>query len=488
MMKNNNIVEDEQIEILDLDDNKSQEVSGKKSNNNENKTIKDDVLKKKNRKEKKKRKKENNNKRKMYLGEKIFFFINLFIIFGIIGFYAYRTIYYYKISHVINEEITLHDQILSFGSVVYQNDGLYEKDGVYYFKGMDVNNYLFYSGRMFRIIEVNKGIKAIEEDTTTNLVWGVDTDYKESIIYSWLEDKYVNSLKDYEVYLKKNNWCNEAIDIENYECKEEIKDYVGLLNVEEYLRAGGKNSFLNNNTFFWTVNQDLDHKALYINNEGTINNLNAKDENYFSYGVRGVVTFRDDLLLVTGDGTKENPYIIEDEAGVLVKDKPVGSYVNYSDEIFRIIDIDDDGVSLILDGVLEESRTYNDALNYLNNEYIKKFNLDNLVKINYGIGEYRYESKYSFLFNPTNSYYAIIPKVGDLFLNDYANYWLSNSQNYGLGLFYVLDENKMFFADLNYNVHLIRPIIKVKKDLIVKKGNGSKDNPYVIGEDNVEED
>lgn len=498
--------ENDEIEILELNDDKKEKVIEQKE---EKDSIKEEIkktkkeLKKEKKEEKKKqkvekkqekkerkaKKKEAKNiekasgKRKMRTGEKVFFFINLLIILGILGFYTYRTVYYYKISHDVNTDITLKDKILSFGKVIYKDDGLYEKNGNYYFKGEDVDNYVFYSGRMFRIIEINNGIKAIEDETLTSLVWTVDSSYEESIIYSWLKDHYINTLKDYEVYLKESNWCNESIDIENYECEETIKDYAGLLSTEEYLRAGGKNSYLNNGTFFWTGNQDDDHKALYVNNEGSINNMNAKEDNYFSYGIRGVITFKEDLLLVKGEGTKDDPYIIEDEPGVLIRDKAVGSYVNYNGETFRILNVDEDGVQLILDGVLEEKRGYYDTFNYLNGEYLNKFNTEELVKINYGSSDYNLNSKYNINTDKSSSNYVIIPSIGDLFINEYGDYWLTNVQDYGKSLFYTIDDNAMFFADLSNNSHGIRPIIKVSSKLIVEDGNGMKENPYILGEE-----
>ena len=74
-----------------------------------------------------------------------------------------------------------------------------------------------------------------------------------------------------------------------------------------------------------------------------------------------------------------------------------------------------------------------------------------------------------------------------MYINEYSNYWLSNSQDYGKGLFYILDENEMFFADLHFHPHNIRPVIKVKGDLIIDNGNGTKENPFIIGDKNVEE-
>jgi hypothetical protein len=75
----------------------------------------------------------------------------------------------------------------------------------------------------------------IEEDISAKLVWGIDTKYSDSNIHTFLEN-YLNTLKDYEVYLQENNWCNESVDVENYNCKEMINEYVGLLSTKDYLQ------------------------------------------------------------------------------------------------------------------------------------------------------------------------------------------------------------------------------------------------------------
>ena len=199
----------ENIEVLDFDD--------------EVKILKKD---KKNKKIK--------EKRKLKKSEKIFLIVNILIIFGIIGIYAYRTIHYYKLTHNVIENLTIKDKLTALTNITYQNDGLYEKDGYYYFKGSNVDNYVFYSGRLFRIISVNNGIKMIEDSTNTNLVWDLNSEYSDSMIHSWLTN-YVNTLKDYEDYLIKNKWCNESIDVENYQCKKTINDYVGLLSTEKLM-------------------------------------------------------------------------------------------------------------------------------------------------------------------------------------------------------------------------------------------------------------
>ena len=462
----------EEIEILDLDE---------------------DIIKKK--KEKEKEIKKDNNlkdkkkeKRKLKKGEKIFLLVNIFIILCIIAFYGYRTVYYYKESHNVSIAISLKDKLTALTNIAYQNDGLYEKNGYFYYKGSNVNNYVYYSGRIYRIIDINNGIKMIEDETNTNLIWGMNDKFSESTVHEWLK-KYLNTLKDYEVYLQENEWCNESVDVEDYSCSEKTKDYVGLLSVQEYLQAGGKNSYLNNETFFWTLNDDKDGKALYVNNLGSINNISSQEDNYFSYGVRPVITLKEETIIIKGDGTKDNPFIIENLGNAMLKGNSVGSFVKYNNELFRIQKIEEDGITLIYNDVIKEEKSYNDVLNYLNNDFIKKFDSSDLVKIDYIINEYNYDNKYDYTKEvKKESNYITIPSIGDLFINEFTNYWLNSISDSKLGLYYTIDDNKMLFGDLKGNKHFIRPIIKVNSEMVVRGGLGTLNDPLIVGEEHVEKD
>ena len=425
-------------------------------------------------------------KKKLRKSEKIFLLVNILIIVGIIAFYGYRTIYYYKKSHEIQGEVTLKEKLTALDNLEFKNDGLYEKNNYYYYKGVNVNNYVYYSGRMFRIVDISDGIRMIDDETNTSLVYGINKKYSESLIYSWLNN-YLSTLKDYEVYLKQNKWCNSSIDVNNYNCKDTINNYVGLLSTNDYLQAGGKNSFLNNKTYFWTINQDMDNKPLFVNSDGSINNVSSNDNGYYSYGIRPVITLRDEVLIIEGDGSLNNPFIIENLGKALLKDNSVGNYVRYNKENFRILKIEDDGITLILDGVLDIKKKYTDVMKYLNNDYLKKFNKKELVKINYRINEYNYDNMYEYMSDNKLSEYVTIPNIGDLFLTDYNDYWLNTISDNKLGLYYIIDENKMFFGDLKSNQHQIRPVIKLNVETVVSSGLGTKDKPLIIGDNNVEE-
>ena len=459
-------MQNDNIEILDFD---NEEIDTKKRKNKKNKKTKYKMIRK---------------------GEKAFLIISILFIIGCFIFYGYRTYHYYHLTHDVVKNITLKEKLTALNNIAYQDDGLYEKTGYFYYKGVEVNNYVYYSGRLFRIIDIDKGIRMIEEETETNLVWGVDSNYDNSYIHNWLNN-YLETLKDYDVYLEKNNWCNETINLENYSCSTKINDYVGLLSTYDYLQAGGKASYLNNETYFWTINQDADGNVYYVNSEGNINNISKKEDSYFSYGIRPVITLKSDISIVSGEGTEDNPFIIEDLGNALLKDNSIGSYVKYNNEIYRISKVDDDGVSLLASDLIEVEKKYNDVYKYLNNEFIKKFDKKELVKNDYYVSEYSFNNKYELKDTNKKSNYITIPSIGDLFLNENNGYWLNNYSDSKLGLYYTLDENEMFFADLASSKHFIRPIIKVNNETVVSKGTGTMNDPLVVGEegeDNVEED
>lgn len=482
---------DNDIEILDFDDEvvytKKEVVISKKIVSNgveENKIQKIEVKEVKG----KDKKTENKQKRNYSIGEKIFLTISILFIIGCFIFYGYRTYHYYHATHDVVKSITLKEKLTALNNITYQGDGLYEKNGYFYYKGSAVNNYVYYSGRLWRIIDIDKGIRMIEDATETNLVWTFDSNYKDSYVHEWLKN-YLNSLKDYDLYLDESEWCNENIELNNYNCSSITKGFVGLLSTNEYLQAGGKNSYLNNETYFWTINQDKEGNVFYVNNEGSINNISRKEDNYFSYGIRPVISLKEDVNIVSGDGSMNDPFVIDEIGNVMLKDNSIGSYVQYNDESYRILKIDDEGISLIYNGVLEVEKKYSEVYKYLNNDFIKKFNKKELVKNDYYVNEYSYNNRYILSNKTKKSDYIIIPSIGELFLNSDDNYWLNDYSDNKLGLYYILDENKMFFADLSSSKHYIKPIIKVNNEMVISDGIGTEDDPLVIeqeGENNVE--
>ena len=354
--------------------------------------------------------------------------------------------------------------------VVYSGDGLYKEDDNYYFKGKNVDNYVYYYGNLYRIVSVtNDGIKLISNDSVTSMVYGVNKVFSTSNIYKYLNDTFSKTIEG----VKNSSWCNMNIDIDNYKCDEYIDGLIGLITTEEYLLSGGVNSYLNNGKYYWTINTS-DNKAYYVHSKGGINN-NVSEEDYYSYGVRPVFIIDRNIHNISGTGTSDDPYILTSNTMVDLGSHYVGSYVKINDKTFRILSIESDYVRLIYDGVLDK-KTYSDSIKYINNEFISKYK-DILTLGKCVTSEYSVGTNYLLKETSTNSY-ACLPNVLDLFILDYNNIWLNTK--YNNNLMYTVS-NDSLFADLTSNLNYVRPIINVKKDLIISGGKGTKSEPLVVG-------
>ena len=69
--------------------------------------------------------------------------------------------------------------------LIKQKNGvsIYKEDDNYYFKGKNVDNYVYYYGNLYRIVSVtNDGIKLISNDSVTSMVYGVNKVFSTSSV------------------------------------------------------------------------------------------------------------------------------------------------------------------------------------------------------------------------------------------------------------------------------------------------------------------
>ena len=427
--------------------------------------------------------------------EKIFFLINIFLIIGIIIFYLIRAIYYYKKTNYIPKSDNLYSIIVNLKNMaVTGEDGLYNKDETYYFKGKEVKNYLQYSGLLWRIVEINDtSMKLISEDNLTSLVYGINTDYENSYIINWLNNgAFINGLYNKDEFLLSSEWCNENVDVNNYVCNNKIERYVGLLSTEEYLQAGGKNSYLNNENYWWTLNTTKENKVYYVQSEGEIEDQSDTISTYHSYGVRPVIVLKSNVEYLGGDGSIKDPYVIDNNMDIEINNHSIGTYVSYNEYLFRIMEINTEYTKLILDGYLLDDNneplelSYNEINSYLENNFLSKFDKDNLVSVDYYYGTYDNTNNYNYDFsdqNKINSYVGI-PVIGDMHISEYTSVWLNNKLTSDENLVYKTTKVGSVFADFSTSKNYVRPIICIKKGLIIAGGEGTKSEPLVIGDKN----
>ena len=417
--------------------------------------------------------------------EKIFIITSIVVIMTIFFIYLYRLIHYYRLEHIKFKVNTLIQELTS--NVTSSNDGLYILDeNNYFYKGVNVNNYVWYSGNLYRIVSINgTNIKLISDSNLTTISWGNSNSFKESYVYLWLNNTeetksvYLESVFNNQVYLKEFSKCNESI---NKNCVNQSNYLVGLLTRSEYLNAGGKLSYLNNESNYWIIDDTNEIEKSYVFKEGGLGS-ETTETSLASYGIRPVITINGNITNFKGTGTKEDPYNIIDQLGETISEKKIGEYVTYNGYTFRLLEKQDEGVKLILDGTLEGiSVSYSDSINYLNNNFKNKFS--NLGTCTYNTGKYGSKTSYNYknTYTETSKGSIGLPSIGELYVMNGEEYWLINSYDINTSLAYKLNDNSTIIADTKSSKNNLRPVLCVKKDLNIASGDGTKNSPYILGE------
>ena len=196
-------------------------------------------------------------------------YIFILIIIAIVAFGSIKLLQYFKdkkgkiyLVDKIQEELNCKDN----GLCVYTNN-------------TSLNNYVWYSGFLWRIVKINDdgSIKLVlnESVSVVNHYNGLNNDYLESFIRLWLnEGVFLKGLREPDNFIDNYDFCygNEGL-----ECNSVIKDKVGLLTYSDYENAGSKDSYLNIGIPFWTMTSKskTDNEAYIVNENGELESVNT---------------------------------------------------------------------------------------------------------------------------------------------------------------------------------------------------------------------
>ena len=434
--------------------------------------------------------------------EFIFNFFSLVIIIGIGFYFGGRSLFYYSKQNMPAKDgsVTLADAIINHNKIVSENDGFYRDRNGYYFKGNVENNYVMFANRVFRVIRINtdNAVRLVSEDNTSVFMWGDESLYKDSNIRNWLSKTemkysgvYYNTLPNPQKYLVPTTYSLDKFEGNKIvSSKEKLNDYVTTLSIYDYTLANGKSSYLNNGKIYYLLGYDNDQNNLYVEEDGSVQSCDSMD----GYGVRAVLTLNSNVKITGGEGTKDNPYIINQEND----NNYVDSYVKLGNDIWKVFDDNNSKLKMYLDGYIKDNNNevvlpfssnsnkfdLEDTTNiayYLNNTYINSLSyLDLLEENDYNYGELSVEFGYSF----KNIYSDKIRcKVGLLNIFDYNN---SSNDNYymmnnipGELEYVVYNKGLLEEGDILESKHIV-PVITIDKSKI-KNGKGIKSDPYTTG-------
>ena len=194
------------------------------------------------------------------------------------------------------------------------DDSPYNSQYGYYTKTIHPeNNYIWYSGFLWRIIGINADgtVRMITEENVTAIPYHNDnSNWDESYVKEWLNDYFYNHLKGNNI-ITEQIWCSETTTSSSSArttCTNNLsvaKAKVGLITLDEYNLAGGQESYLDIKQHHWTMTPKSSSNAWYVNNDG-----DAITDYSIGNGVRAVINVNSDVIITEGNGTWSSPYEI----------------------------------------------------------------------------------------------------------------------------------------------------------------------------------
>ncbi len=398
-------------------------------------------------------------------------------------------------------------------------------ENIYYYTGNNTqvaNNFLWYGGHQWRILEFDTSAKTltlITQQPLTSIqaasaVWETEEAYELSHVNTWLNEYFWNSL-DSSI---KNNILNNSFNIGIYDNISEITTIkkVGLLDAEQYKRAGDESSFLDIDDYFWLGNRyDSSHLQL-VNNSGSFSNDNSSVIN----GIRPVIKIYD-LTICGGEGTLTSSYYTENKT-TNTSDIQVGEYINIptnsnycgNDNMctFRVVSKNGERIKIVLNGLLSGQASLNDDsfaevtpnlkifTNYLNG-FIKSIDNENITTGTYGVGKYEYQDSYIDTVSITMTSKIGLPTIGEMFSGNDIDLGTTNTKVFvdintienptKSDYYWTMNKlDSVFFRNVNLHGNInytrstelmgVRPVIYLKSGLTFTSGEGTAQSPYVL--------
>ena len=417
------------------------------------------------------------------------------------------------------------------------NGSTYDGDRVDTFiTGTDPNNYIWYSGKLWRAVSVNKKAK------TTKLVtqWNISaisyssgsTDFEGSYMEDWLNDTsvdgFLGNLRDYENFIVTDAKWNATLTTSSSKPAETtmVTDAVGLLNYYEYVTsyrgASSSTGYLNNGLTWWTLTPYSSSHVRFVNYNGRANSNSPSSR---SNGVRPSINLKSSVRIVDGDGTIDNPYRLNGDndtnlSGAVLSSRYSGEYIKFGNDennLYRIVSHENGtGTKIVSAEPLKNSETFvtstfgsnatfsstNTIGTFLNGEYLTNYvdsTYSNMIEdsTTWYLGTVGSGSSYSY----KNAKYtdasgtAITSNVaeakvgllrfGELMSGQFDRY--GNNTNYWtltpFSSSYVRSVSSYGFAS-NYPPSSasngVRPSVNLKSNVQITGGTGTKNDPFTI--------
>ena len=228
--------------------------------------------------------------------------------------------------------------------------------------GEDPNNYIWYSGKLWRAVSVNNEEKTVKLVTQWNISATTynpenQTNFEGSYMEDWLNDTtvdgFLGNLREPEKFIVTDAKWDATLDesslgsITRPNGEATVTAPVGLLNMYEYQSSYHEttysNGYLNNGLNWWTLTPYSTFYVRYVLNDD--NGISSVGNPTAAHGVRPSINLKSNVKIVDGDGTVDNPYRLNgdndtDLSGTLLSTRYSGEYIRFGNDennLYRIV-------------------------------------------------------------------------------------------------------------------------------------------------------
>ena len=411
-------------------------------------------------------------------------------------------------------------------------------DGVDTFiTGEDPNNYIWYSGKLWRAVLVNNEVKTVKLVTQWNISAitynpSNQTNFEGSYMEDWLNDTsvdgFLGNLRDYEKFIVTDAVWDATLDatglgnITRPNGATTVTAPVGLLNMYEYQSSyhgtSYSNGYLNNGLYWWTLTPYSSSYVRGVNNSG---NAYSNDSAY-AYGVRPSINLKSNVKIVEGDGTVDNPYRLNGDndtelSGTPLSSRYSGEYIRFGsgeNNLYRIVSHENGvGTKIVSAEPLKSSGNFvtsafgsnitfsnsNTIGTFLNGDYLTNYvgsSYSSMIEdsttwylgtvgsgTSYKLAKYT-DINMSNTTSSTNAAKVGLLRLGELMVGQFDRY--SNNTNYWLITPYSTSHVRYVgsYGNANNNIPAnacgVRPSLNLKSNVEITSGTGTKSDPFVL--------
>ena len=223
--------------------------------------------------------------------------------------------------------------------------------------GTDPNNYIWYSGKLWRAVSIDpsdNSVKLVTQWNISNFPYNAEnnTAFKGSYMEQWLNDTsvdgFLGNLREPDKFIKTDSTWNATLTTATTKPEKTtmVTDAVGLLNIYEYTmsykKATYSTGYLNNGLHWWTLTPLSTSDVHYVDSIGIDDVYNAGPAD--SDGSRPSINLKSAVKIIDGDGTVDNPYRLQGDndspTGALLSTRYSGEYINFGtgeNNLYRIV-------------------------------------------------------------------------------------------------------------------------------------------------------